>query len=187
MSPRKKEINTLSYSILGFFLDKPYYGYELYKHLSQSVEFREIWHIKQSLFYGLLDKFFQNGYLDQFKVEGDQYPSRKEYSLTDEGRQVVLSWMGKPVDHGREMRQEFLAKLFFSMKLDDKSGLLLIEDQRLECMSWLERIAAHELESQSVYHGLIIQYRIKQIEAMIDWLDYMAINGDNLALISKQA
>ncbi len=180
MSPRNKEVNTLSFAILGFFLEKPYHGYELYKHMSQSVEFKGIWRIKQSLFYGYLDKFFQEGYLDQRILEGDPYPARKEYSLTDEGKKFILSWIEKPVIHGREMRQEFLAKLFFAMKLDLQKGLSLIDNQKVECESWLDQISFAEEPNHSTYQSLIFQYRIRQIQAMIDWLQYVALNSNHL-------
>ncbi len=186
MSPRKKEVNTLSFAILGFFLEKPNHGYELYKHMSQSVEFKGIWRIKQSLFYGYLDNFFQAGFLEQRILEGDQYPARKEYRLTDEGRKFILSWLEKPVKHGRDMRQEFLAKLFFAMKLDIQNGLSLIDNQQVECESWLQQISIGDETNHSTYQSLISQYRIRQIQAMIDWLQYVAQNSNHLASLSEQ-
>lgn len=170
MSPRRKEISTLNVSILAFFLDRSYHGYELYKFITQKVEFQAIWRIKQSLFYSLLENFFKEGFLQLQILPGDQYPDRKEYQITESGRKFVLAWLIEPVHHGRDMRQEFLAKLFFATHKNDDSAIKLIQNQKRESKSWLHQIT-NQTNSLSFYQDLINEYRIYQINAMLDWLN----------------
>lgn len=170
MSPRRKEISTLSVSLLAFFLERSYHGYELYKHMTQALEFQTIWHIKQSLFYSLLEKFFKEGYLTQQILAGDQYPDRKEYHLTESGKKLVLSWLVEPVHHGRDMRQEFLAKLYFATQQRSNAALELIHNQKIESGTWLEQFIL-PTNYPIVYQELINQYRIHQINAMLAWLN----------------
>ena len=172
MSPRKKENKTLIFALLGFFLEQPYHGYELYKHIQLLPEFKKIWSIKQSLFYGYLDKFHNEGYLFQEILEGGIYPDRKVYHITNTGREKVLDWMIDPVLHGREMRQEFLAKLFFAMRQESDIAKKLLNNQKTECETWLNVINSSQA-GDNIYEDLIIQYRFRQIKAMIDWLIYV--------------
>lgn len=180
MSPRIKETNSLSISILGFFKERPYHGYELYKYMTQIAEFDQIWHVKQSLFYGLLDSFHKDGYLQLRIVEGNQYPDRKEYQLTDSGRELLGEWLVTPVHHGRDMRQEFLAKLYFAFREKGELALRLIDTQKKECQTWMQQFAANQPEMQETYPHLIHEYRRHQIEAMITWLDYLLFNESQI-------
>ena len=116
MSPRKKESNGMRIALLGFFIENSFHGYELYKIISQSSEFNIIWDLKQSLFYNHLEILNQEGFLNKDVLEGSQYPDRKVYKLSETGRVCFLNWLVQPVNHGREMRQEFLAKIFFCIE-----------------------------------------------------------------------
>jgi DNA-binding PadR family transcriptional regulator len=173
MSPRQKDSNNLKLSLLGFFLEKPYHGYELYKHIKQASEFHKIWNIKQSLFYNYLETLYDEGLLSKEIFEGGQFPDRKVFAITDSGKEALQEWVNEPVLHGREMRLVFLAKLFFAMNLGSNLGVALIDAQTRECERWVANIQSERAENSSVYQELIYQYRIRQIGAMIDWLNFV--------------
>jgi DNA-binding PadR family transcriptional regulator len=176
MSPRLKENNPIIFALLCFFLDHKYHGYELYKHIQSTPEFYKIWSLKTSLFYGYLEKLFEGGYLSLEVMEGGPYPDRKVYQLTEAGKQKVLAWMVEPVTHGREMRQEFLVKLYFAIRNNEKFYKELINNQKLECRLWLNNIEKHQKNNKNRSEEYIYQYRIRQINAMIDWLSYVELN-----------
>jgi hypothetical protein len=75
------------------------------------------------------------------------------------------------VAHGRDFRQEFLAKLYFAQDDPGISGEL-IEHQCLACQDWLaeleERTATTEQHS---YDWLVLQFRVGQMRAILAWLD----------------
>lgn len=173
MSPRKKDTNGLRTALLGFFLEKSFHGYELFKNITQISEFKIIWNIKQSLFYNHLDVLNQDGLLDRNILEGSQYPDRKIYKITEKGKDVFLNWLVEPVSHGREMRQEFLAKLFFAIKQKNEIEWNLIQAQKIECNRWITELNNEKLAQKNIYQDLIFDYRIKQIEAMIEWLNFV--------------
>ena len=108
--------------------------------------------------------------------EGNQFPDRKVYAITELGEKVFKAWITDPVLHGREMRQEFLAKLYFTIHTDSNSGLMLIDLQRKECQKWVASIKLEQEKNSSIYQELILQYRIMQIDAMIEWLSYVELN-----------
>jgi len=105
-------------------------------------------------------------------LEGGIYPDRKVYHITNTGRKKILDWMVDPVLHGREMRQEFLAKLFFAMRQESDIAKKLLNNQKTECETWLNVINSSQA-GDNIYEDLIIQYRFRQIKAMIDWLIYV--------------
>lgn len=171
MSPRKKTDNSLHISILGFFVEKPNYGYDLYRSLMQNSSFTSIWHLKQSQFYAILDRFYQDGFLEIQLQDGGNYPDRKEYRLTAAGKTKFHDWVLSPVNHGREMRQEFLAKLYFALNTSKENALVLIRNQKQECLEWLSK---HEEKMQGVdsYFGeLMGHYRTIQMQSMLEWLN----------------
>ncbi|HEU5090055.1 MAG TPA: PadR family transcriptional regulator, partial [Roseiflexaceae bacterium] len=78
-----------------------------------------------------------------------------------------------PVTHGRDFRQEFIAKLFFAEREGADRVLQLIADQRRECLGWLDdvRKQAGRLSEDRTFDWLVFQFRISNLEAILDWLD----------------
>ena len=165
---------SLEYVLLGFLYHDPIHGYDLYKKISNFNVVFLVWHIKQSQLYALLDKLEESGLLTSNIVPGEAHKMRKEYRITPVGRQAFLEWATSPVNHGRDMRQEFLAKLYFARKSGALVSLELIEEQKAVCMHWLSNL--HTNQSKTIneqdFERMIFQYRISQTHAMIEWLDY---------------
>jgi DNA-binding PadR family transcriptional regulator len=171
MSPRTKIKSNLYLSLLGFFTERPSYGYELYKYISKETSFFKIWYLKQSQFYGFLERLFHEGFLSQTMIEGDQYPNRKQFTITEPGLQQLEEWIINPVNRGREMRQEFIAKLFITQNFyKDKIGLL-VDNQKRVCNKWIENQEIFLIKEQDQFQILLIDYRKKQIQAMLEWLE----------------
>ncbi len=162
--------STLYLSLLGFFINKPNYGYDLYKHISKETSFYKIWYLKQSQFYGFLERLFNEGFLSQEMIVGDQYPDRKLFTITESGIQQLENWIIIPVKRGRDMRQEFIAKLFIAQKIYKVKTELLVENQIGVCYQWLEEQDVFLLNEKDQFQILLINYRKKQIQAMLDWL-----------------
>jgi DNA-binding PadR family transcriptional regulator len=170
MSPRTKIESSLYYSLLGFFINKPSYGYELYKYISKETSFFNIWYLKQSQFYGFLERLFNEGFLSPKLIEGEQYPDRKLFTITDAGIQQLENWITTPVKRGREMRQEFIAKLFIAQNFYEEKIELLVENQMNVCHQWLDEQDLCLFNEKDHFQILLINYRKKQIQAMLEWL-----------------
>lgn len=159
--------------LLGFIAEQPTHGYDLYKKMTGMGGIALIWHVKQSQLYALLEKLETRGLLSSTLLPGESYLLRKEFALTSSGMQQYTTWVSSPVEHGRDMRQEFLAKLFFAQKGDPRvfGGLLL--KQRQSCLRWLDNLERkfNAIDESQIYERMILQYRITQTRAMIDWLE----------------
>ncbi len=173
MSPRQQTPFSLEYILLGLVARIPIHGYDLHKKLSGLEGVSMIWHIKQSHLYSLLEKLEDFGLLVSTQVAGEAYPFRKEYAITASGQQAFDNWKFAPVEHGRQMRQEFLARLYFAIEDSPTSVHELIASQEDACQSWLKNLRQvyAGFNSSQNYERLVVQFRIHQVQAMLTWLD----------------
>jgi len=173
MSPRQQAPLSTEYILLGLIAQDPVHGYDLHKQLATLDGLSSIWHVKQSQMYALLDKLEAVGYLQSASTAGTAHALRKQYRLTESGREVLDAWMVSPVQHAREMRQGFLARLYFARLSGPAAARQLIDAQCTTCQTW-QRDLQSELERVSdpeSFQRVVTTYRLNQINAMLNWLD----------------
>ncbi len=163
---------TVEYALLGFVYEQPSHGYEIYQQLSNGRGLWQVWRMKQSQLYALLTKLEDEAYLITTLQPQEARPPRKVYSLTAAGRSAFEQWLTTPVTHGRQMRVEFLAKLYFAYRQGPAVASPLLAQQILTCRQWLT-----ELQRQSAvepahnpFGYAVHQFRITQVESFVDWL-----------------
>lgn len=173
MSPRQQAPLSTEYILLGLAVRGPVHGYDLHKQLSTLDGLSSIWHVKQSQVYALLDKLETLGYLQGTPVPGTAFALRKQYQLTTAGSQAFEAWMNSPVQHPREMRQDFLARLYFARLAGPIAVQQLIDAQYAACLSWQQAIQAalEQTAAPKRFQSVVDAYRLNQINAMLDWLD----------------
>ena len=99
-------------------------------------------------------------------------PPRKTYSLTSEGRQLIDGWLRKPVERMREVRLEFLLKLFFLGVIDRAALRVLLAEQITVCEAYIELIRSRGQESP--FRRLVAQSKTSAAEATLGWLQAYA-------------
>jgi len=174
MSPRQQAPLTLEFILLGIIARRPIHGYNIYKELDRLDGLGMIWQLKQSQLYALLDKLENDGLIHSTRQESENRPTRNEYQLSEYGRLEFEHWRSSPVLHPRDLRQEFLARLFFAREAGSHLTSTLLEKQEQVAQQWLREslqdLAA--LTNSQDYERTVIQFRIRQIEASLDWLHY---------------
>jgi len=175
MSPMVPLPLTIEHALLGYLNQKPMYGYEISQHLANSEGLGAVWRLKQSQLYALLSKLEEKGYITATIEPQDARPPRKVYRLTEEGKNTFMKWIQSPVLHGRQIRLDFLAKLYFARRVDLSLAKALIERQRETCYGWLDGMRSDEPQPASrgdpSYEWLVNQYREGQVQATLKWLD----------------
>lgn len=165
----------IEYALLGFVYERPIHGYELYQQLSAPAGLWQVWRLKQSHLYALLARLVEQGYLTATVQVQETRPSRKVYTLSDEGRAAFWRWLHDPVAHGRQMRFEFLAKLYWAQRQAPEVALVLIDKQHEACQSWLAALRL-DTDAESGEQGLhyfpyvVQQFRVSQVESFLLWL-----------------
>jgi PadR family transcriptional regulator AphA len=167
---------TIEHALLGFVHQRPLHAYEIHQTLMRAEALGLVWHIKQSLVYVYLERLEEEGYLTSILEPQGSRPPRKVLHLTPAGRAAFARWLETPVEHGRDFRLEFLAKLFFACQGDPASAMTLVARQQEACRAWLAELQtqADVIDTARTYDWLVIQFRIGQIEAILTWLDTCA-------------
>ena len=185
MIAKRNSDPAIEYILLALLYKSPKHGYDLHKAISNSKGLSTIWRIKPSKLYFLLNKLTDHGLVTFTQVASQNRPDRKEYQLTDQGKQAFLEWVQLPVDSARHLRLVFHARLFFAIQLNPATALDLIHAQQTECSQWIDSLQSQidELEQPDFIFEKVFEYRIAQIRATIDWLnqseeDVLAIEKD---------
>lgn len=178
MPPKPAITHSLEYALLGMLAQQPRHGYELHKELSNLEGLGLVWRIKQAQLYALLDKLENQGYLSSRQITTESHPPRKEYHLTRSGRQAFENWMLAPVEHGRELRQDFLAKFYFARQAGVETARRVVEAQRIILLRLRGKMDEQDgaLSDSQAFEKQVYHFRMKQIQAMLDWLDDCLIN-----------
>lgn len=174
MSPRKTSPFSYEYILLGILNLEPRHGYEVYKEMARLEGIGLVWQVKQSQIYSLLDKLEKQGLIAATLIPGVTRPDRKQYRLTDAGGKRLRDWMESPVEHTRDMRQDFLGRLYFARLSGREATVALLERQRAACQRWQQSLQSQfdQLGGEQVYEQLVFRFRIAQVEAMLRWLDF---------------
>jgi len=123
--------------------------------------------------YALLDRLEAEGLLSARLIPGETRPDRREYSITPTGSERFEQWCVTPVDHPRDMRQEFMAKLFFSRQAKKNISGELIASQIEVCNGWIAAIEAQTaaLDNQEGFERAVLDYRLAQARSTLQWLE----------------
>lgn len=165
---------SIELALLGFLNQGPMHGYAIHQELSDPAGLGPVWQIKLSRLYALLGKLEDAGYISAVTEPQESKPPRKIFHLTGEGRTVFQRWLQSPVQHGRSLRLEFLVKLYFARLEGSETAARLLAVQRTLCREWLEterEIINKERADGRRYSRLVHQFRLGQIQAMLNWLD----------------
>lgn len=170
-----KQPLTVELALLGFLRQQPMHAYEIHQTLMRNEALGLVWHLKQSLVYVMLERLEAEGYISTSLEPQGSRPPRKILRLTADGHVAFAQWLVTPVEHGRDFRLEFLAKLYFASQNDATS---LIAAQQAACREWLVdlRTQSDALHDLHTYDWLVLQFRIGQLEAILAWLDICVAN-----------
>lgn len=174
MSPMVSRPLSLEYALLGFLLPGPMHGYQIHAQLSAAAGLKPIWRLKQAQLYALLGKLEDAGYVASKLQPQAARPARRVFELSQAGRKAFQRWLSSPVARPRQMRQEFQAKLYFARLQSAEAARRLLELQRQACREWLaeqRRLVEQERRGEG-FLLLLEHYRLGQVQAMLDWLDF---------------
>lgn len=162
----------MEYALLGLLRREPLHAYEMHQRLRGSELLGQVWQLKQSHLYALLARLEEQGLIaGAVEMQGAR-PPRRMLALTDAGVAAYTTWVTAPVQHGRDFRLAFLAKLACATSEGNEAIAALISGQRATCNTWQrdlqQRIAA--VPDAQPYDRLVLEFRAGQIAAILAWL-----------------
>ncbi len=158
-------------AILGFLIETPMHGYELRDRLAQGLG--AFWRIASSQLYQVLHRLEELGWVECAAEARSAGPSRNVYRTTEEGNAAFWDWATSPVRHARQIRVEFLAKVYLLRRLAPDRLLGLVGGQ----IAALRKLNGHlskrsGIETDDAGLGaLALAFRRSQIGCTIGWLE----------------
>lgn len=164
------------------------YGYDLARQFSAGQPLADVLRLEPGMLYHHLKKLERVGWLAAEIEPQDARPSRRIYTLTAAGRTELRRWLRAPVARTREIRLEFLVKLYFARRLDVARAGQLIADQQETCrrleaslvqqLSHLGTERDPRVDAEAVaFQRLVVELRLSQTRAAAAWLGDVVAAG----------
>ncbi|MFZ4618715.1 MAG: PadR family transcriptional regulator, partial [Rectinemataceae bacterium] len=154
--------------LLGFLMLGPGHPYELNKLFRHDLG--SVWRVGQSHIYAHLTRLAELGLAKGGTEAQDGRPNRIVYRVAS-GKKSFLAWLHEPSQHVRNIRLEFLARLYFFRRLELPGLPDLVAGQKALLQSRLESLAEAISSTEDEYGRMVIDFRRCEIKAIIGWLD----------------
>ena len=160
------------HAILGLLaeIDEGAHGYDLARYFSAEEPLGAIVHLEPGMLYHHLKKLSKAGWVTAKVEQQGTRPPRQVYQLSDAGRDELHRWLAEPVERTREIRLDFLVKLFFALRTDSGLAGQLFQHQQ----DTLERNAAKVNavnDGEREFTRAVLDLRRSQTEAALAWLE----------------
>lgn len=159
-------------ALLGFLLDGPMHGYDLYKQVNRQLGV--VWRLGLSQMYAIFNHYAAQGWLrTRTQVQGAR-PSKKILELTPAGRKAFEAWLDQPARGLREFRIDFFLRLYFARAAGAASTKRLIERQIAASQKEIETLRARETavaDGEDDFNRLTRSFRIQQLTTILKWLE----------------
>jgi PadR family transcriptional regulator, regulatory protein AphA len=166
------------FAVLGMIAATPegaIHGYDLSRSLADSA-LGKIIRIEPGMLYHYLKKLARSDSITTRVEQQQGRPDRQVHALTPEGHAALMSWLAEPVTSTREIRLDFLVKLYLSERLDPDHRFRLIEDQKRVMQNRAKRLQMQvddpqPLDPDNAFGDMVLRLRLSQTRAALEWLD----------------
>ena len=156
------------YVLLGILMTGPKHGYEMHSYFSSHMD--QFWRLSMSQIYALLKRMEKNGVVISKSEWQNNRPPKKIFSITQTGKEGFLNWVYSPVNHVRNLRIEFMAKLFFINELKLKRAADIIDKQIAILRETLHLLQHPKEKTMDEFQKALHSFKISQTTSAIAWL-----------------
>lgn len=154
------------------------HGYDLARNFSEGRPLASVLRLEPGMLYHHLKKLEKNGWVESSMEQQPSRPARQVYRLTETGRTELRRWLAEPVRHTREIRLEFLVKLYFARRRDRDLAERLVTGQLEACREWEASLAqqlaavdaSNEPAADRAFVRTVLELRLAQTRAAVAWL-----------------
>jgi PadR family transcriptional regulator AphA len=171
---RMKDKPITEYVLLGALMSGPMHGYEILRFLDADLGWT--WRVSTSQLYALLKRLESGGLVTSAMESQETRPSKRVFSLNTSGKKKFMEWLKQPSSYVRDLRTEFLAKLFFFRKLSVKGSPALVYDQIKVLESVRERFVKLRKEELDHYKRMVFGFKTATLNGWLDWLEKEAVS-----------
>jgi DNA-binding PadR family transcriptional regulator len=178
MAPIHVALAPTAYAILGLLRQQPMHGYEIARHFKPEADLGQVIPADMSTIYTFLKDLQEHGLISGKRETVGARPPRTVFSPTAEAEELFLDWVRRPVARIREIRLDFLLKLYFAQQLGPAKVKALVEAQLAVGRSYLTRqkTSARALATSS-FEALVLESKLTAAESTVSWLTRLAKQG----------
>ena len=166
----------LSYAILAALINQPCSGYDLVKRFNKSVTC--FWSASHQQIYKALGKLEADEHVSAQKIEQENRPNKKLYTVTDSGRQHLQQWIGE-TDAIAPLKSDLLVKLSAGHTVPTDTLLGTLENyyqqhrEKLRSYQALSKQYAQvpQLTREEQFQYLALRAGIRQQLAWVAWCE----------------
>ena len=157
------------YALLGILMTGEKHGYEVHSYFSSKMS--QFWLLSMSQVYALLKRMEKNGMVLSREEWQVNRPVKKIFSITQAGKERFLRWVYSPVEHLRNLRIEFMTRLFFVKELNLKGAPAIIDKQIDVFQDKFGAIKTSREKISDEFQALLLSFKIAQTRSALDWLE----------------
>ena len=169
--------NYTKYVLLGMLTTKCRNGYAIKQMIDQSIS--HFWKISYGQIYPNLKRLVEEGLATVKDTSQEGLPDKKEYQITDKGKQVLQAWLKEPISIIPTEKNELLLKLFFSRHQETDSAVKQIRffkeklKDRFNTYMEIENMIRTDQEDAEdvVFWLLTLDYGQRTTKAILEWCD----------------
>jgi DNA-binding PadR family transcriptional regulator len=158
-------------ALLGLIALEPRHGYDLAREFAPDTVLGDIVHLELGMLYSHLKRLELDGFITATIETQAARPPRKVFQGTSSGQLALECWLREPVTHTRELRLEFLMKLYIARQLDPQAANELVLGQHALCQGFVTSLV-EQLDAESDdFRRLVLEMRLAQNQALLGWLE----------------
>jgi DNA-binding PadR family transcriptional regulator len=173
MPKTKTFLTPAEYAVLGLVRQKPAYGYELQRHLSGKRGLGRVCPVEPAMVYAILKSLSGLELIDGV-WDNSAYPPKAVYTATEQGYATFQRWLSSPVERMREVRLDFLVKLYFSLKEDEELARQLVTAQIETTRDYADEIAREQDELETMmpsFDAIVLESKASAARITREWLE----------------
>ena len=174
---RSSERTSAEFALLGLIGQSPsreMHGYDLARVFGESA-LGKIIRLEPGMLYHYLKKLARDGYITTRIESQSGRPDRQVHALTEQGESALRAWIAAPVRSTREIRLDFLIKLFLARQLEPGQAVNLVREQQAVMQKRVANLRRQLDDPQPIdptqqFGESVLHLRLGQTESALEWL-----------------
>lgn len=159
------------YAVLGLLQDTPAHGYQLQRSFMPDGDLGAVLPLEQASLYGALKDLAGHGLIQGVEARDGLRPPKTVYQLTAAGEHHLNGWLKRPVERLRQVRLDFLLKIYFTRTRGRRAVRSLVDAQVAACHEYLSQLEARAAETApDDFAYLVIESRTSAARSTLEWL-----------------
>ncbi len=172
MPRTKTNLSPAEHAVLGLIRERPTYGYELKSQLGGARGLGRVCPVEPAMVYAILRSLAGFELIDG---EWDDSSRRKAiYTITAEGARAFDRWLRQPAERMRDVRSDFLIKLFFALREDRALARDLLRAQIAAVRGYEEEVTSQQDVPASTveeFDAIVLESKASAARITLEWLE----------------